>query len=427
MFLVRLTAVLYFGLINIALALSDGDIRKISVLSQKQKYEELNSFLWEKSKDHPMATFLLAIAIHKGQGIAKDEKAKAELLAESWSHGFSEAGAAYCILIVAPNLSNDDFSDCLEIVAISGNATAQEAIAMAILTNGESYPKLKAKYHPEILLQNAYKSGSGSAAFALFLRSREDNKTEELSKTELNYLIQAAESLWNTSFYKGHFGQANANLILAYAYLRGNGIRPDLKKYVQHLKVSFDLGNADAACRLAQAYMLGAGVEQDIDQSAKYLSIGKQRSCDDFEKFEYQLKQLGGELNKHDTYEPPKVSANLLNFRAPRRPKGSYDAGNFNSFNNSLYPGRSERRLPPVGKTKGVRCYRTGGTLSTCSDGTYYQHIGNNIFGSNGTSFRKMGNTLLRNDGVSFRKVGSVVYGSDGSVCQTYGSFTNCY
>lgn len=406
------------------------DRELVMQLANTEQFERMNEYLWKIEKDVPIARFLLGMASYHGHGTFQDQAAAAELFSEAWNEGFAEAGAAYCILIVQEQLGLHEYTKCLTQVAETGNATAKEALAGILMLNEPEQFHLGINLDQMELLHEAYAAGSGSAAFSLFLLSNGMETGATFSKQQIAYLDQAANSFWLGTLYGNTDFKDTANLFLAIAHLKGNGVAPSVDKYITFLKVSYTLGNAEAACRLGQAYTLGAGVEQDFDQAENYLKIGKARGCSNSSLYLSELQNLGRKISNFNDYTPPKPKIEISSFYIPEniQTEGpSDDAKNtFRSYNETLFPRKRSARSFEIFGTPGISC-RGYGNITNCSDGTYYQHIGNFAYGSNGRSYQKIRNFVYRDDGYTYQTIGRTTYGSDGSYCRTYGRVTSCF
>ena len=398
--------------------------------TESQNYEDLNQFLWEQSERNPMALFLLGMTTFRGQGALQDKNAAAELFVESWSGGFTEAGAAYCLLFVRQDLSPVDYSDCLEFVAESGNLTAKEALAHLIIEHDTVLPQLKSKYDYKSLLNEAYAAGSGFASLMLFLDARKFKEGHDYTVKEFNYLRRAANSFWLQSLYiESSEIKADVHLQLAFAYLKGRGTGADITKYFDHLKASFDLGGSEAACYLAQAYMMGAGVGQNMSQAAKVLKVGKSRGCKNHQTIEQQLVLHGLRLNEYTDYEVYSPAPVIWDFTLPLdseivRSKPNVK-GTLEAFTKKIYPNIGKNSPIKIVRSAGGTCQGRG-NFTTCSDGTTYQKVGNFAYGSDGSTFSTVGNTTFASSGITYHQIGRNTIGSDGTFCQTYGNTTHC-
>ena len=406
------------------------DRELVMQLANTDQFERLNQYLWKIEKDVPIARYLLGMASYHGHGTFQDHAAAAELFSEAWNEGFAEAGAAYCILIVQEQLTLNEYIKCLTQVAETGNATAKEALAGILMLNKSEQSNLGINLDQMELLNEAYAAGSGSAAFTLFLLSNGMEVGAEFSQQQIAYLEQAANSFWLGSLYGNSDFKDTANLFLAVAHLKGNGVDANVDKYITFLQVSYALGNADAACRLGQAYTLGAGVEQDFDQAENYLKIGKSRGCNNSSLYLSELEKLGRKISNFNNFTPPAPKIEVSSFYVPENSQTagpSVESKNtFRSYNETLSSNEKSARSFEIFGTPGISC-RGYGNITNCSNGTYYQHIGNFAYGSNGRSYQKIGKFVYRDDGNSYQTIGRTTYGSDGSYCRTYGRVTSCF
>ena len=406
------------------------DNDRVLDLVSTEQYDKLNEYLWTVEERSPVARFLLAMSIYHGMGIHEDHAASAELLSEAWIDGFAEAGAAYCILIVREKFGIDEYASCLLNVAETGNPSAKEALAGLLMFNKDELPATLRKRDHVQLLEEAFQGGSGSAAFSLFLLSNGTDAEAIYTPDHISYLKQAANSFWLGTFYGNQTMQDTANMYLAFAYLKGNGVAASISKYIQHLEASYALGNADAACRLGQAYTIGAGVVQNLNEAARYLKVGKKRGCRDLSLYLSALSDLGNKIEDFDNFTPPTPSVQITAFDIPQNNSPFSQTTSrrkvFEGYNQTLFSTTIKRRSIQVFGTPGISC-RGFGSITNCSDGTYYQHVGNFAFGSNGSSYQKIGNFYYSDRGVSYQTIGRSTYGSDGTYCRTYGSITSCF
>ena len=432
---------------NFLYAFDSQEQRIIEEYTNSQSYKDLNEFLWDKSDGNPIALFLLGMTTLRGQGTPQDTEGAAELFIEAWSGGFTEAGSAYCLLLVRDKLSPLSYSNCLETVVKSGNPTAKEALAYLIMENDALLPHLKDKYDYQELLNEAYEAGSGFSALMLFSNSRKNRPDKFYTPLEFNYLKKAAKSFWLMSLYNNTDvapQKAYLHLELAFAYLKGSGIEPNIEKYFEHLKISFDYGGAEASCHLAQAYMIGAGAKQDIDKAAKYLKIGKKRGCKKHKSIELQLTQRGIEMDTYANYEiyspEPRIWDFSLTLDSDLINSEPNEREDFEALNGKLYPDFKKRSSMKIVPSPRGTC-QSRGNFTSCSDGSTYQRIGNFTYGSDGTTFNTIGNTTFSSDGTTYHTIGKTTFssdgttynrigrntlGSDGTFCQTYGNITNC-
>ena len=86
-------------------------------------------------------------------------------------------------------------------------------------------------------------------------------QVEKFQKSEKNeeafeYYLKAAKQ-----------GYANAQFILGFCYLNGDGVEEDLSEAVKWLRKAAIQGGAPAQCRLGLCYYDGDGVEQDLSKA----------------------------------------------------------------------------------------------------------------------------------------------------------------
>lgn len=99
----------------------------------------------------------------------------------------------------------------------------------------------------------------------------------EHSTPEFSVLTQerCLTSNCKTSFKKlkrfAKFGSTEAQVVIATAYLTGNGLEKNLKKAVVNLKKAKRAGSARAAWTLSYLYMEGIGVSKNVEQANELL------------------------------------------------------------------------------------------------------------------------------------------------------------
>ena len=426
---VSIVFIINCSLANCCAAQSFEEAEAIETLIISKNYEELNELLVKRFPDYKLAPFLLGVSFKHGRGLKKDLETAAELLLEGWKQGVSESGAAYCNLIVLNTEDVNKYLQCLDRVVQTGNNSAKNMMALTLLTHPEVKPTLSRTYDPWDLLLDAYKNGSGSASYSLFYLLTDNQTRAEYTARDIAFLEGAALGRWPDAIYLGYEARAHANVLLARAYLQGNGVPSNASLYVKFLRRASKLESADAACLLGEAFTLGLGVEQNFDEATRYLNLAEQRGCKLSEKYFMKLRSYEAQVMDFEYYTPEPTftfESDLSNsLTTYSKPSTLDNISAFESLSDDNESNSVDRQSLIVTR-RGSTC-RQSGSFTHCSDGSWSKSIGNNVFMSEGTIFQKVGNTYFGSDRSSYQMLSNgTVIGPNGTSCQTVGTLTIC-
>lgn len=297
--------------------MSDQDWLSISKEMARGNEKAAYGMLSEISENDPEAQYMLGMLTYNGVGTQTNIRVAHSLFMKSLKGNMLESGFAICKLIFTNK--NSEFHSykraaaCFEDLSVKGHAGAKELLSIFILFDYS--PEILKKYtkrDASNLMIEAFNSGSSSAAYFLYLKSREQKDIKEpVSRDEIRYLELAAKDQWDQRTIYGDKSFQNIALkTLADLYLSGNGLQKSPEKYAKYLYEAARLEDVDAMCFYGRALGKGFGVKQDFTKARDYLNRAKELGCSYADRLLDSLKQDMQTINRMDNYiyiVPPSI------------------------------------------------------------------------------------------------------------------------